>query len=623
MHNSSIIRWLITALLLFASLARAAEPEILDPVVAFKFSAKVVSDSLMEVIYDIAPGYYLYREKFAFASESASLKLGDAQIPDGKVKHDEFFGRIETLRDQVRIMIPYTRGGDTSAPRSLTATSQGCADVGVCFPPNTEQVAFKSDGTVLGNGGGGGFAALDAAAPSAKAAAPLVAETKPIANVAQRSENSNLSETDRIAQLFRSNNFWLIVASFFGFGVLLSFTPCVLPMLPILSGLIVGEGANVGKGRAFALSVAYVLGMAITYAIAGVFAGLSGALLSTALQNPWVLGTFALVFVLLALSMFGVYELQLPAGAQSVLTAKSNRLPGGKFIGVAFMGVLSALIVGPCVAAPLAGALVYLSQSRDVVLGGTALFVMALGMGLPLLLVGASAGAFLPRAGKWMESVKHFFGVLLLAVAIWLITPVIPSWVVMLLWALLLIGSAMFLHAIDPLPDHTKGYRRMWKGVGVASLAGGIALLIGVLSGAKDPLQPLAGLTGGGQKNAAHEALFQRVKSVEELDQRLAAAKGKYVMLDFYADWCISCKEMERFTFADAKVREQLKDIVLLQVDVTANNADDKVLLQRFGLFGPPGIILFDRDGNEIKSFRVIGYQSSDKFLASLAKGQS
>jgi len=363
--------------------------------------------------------------------------------------------------------------------------------------------------------------------------------------------------------------------------------------------------------------------MAVTYAIGGVIAGLSGALLSTALQNPWVLGAFALVFVLLALSMFGLYELQLPAGAQSALTAKSNRLPGGKFIGVTFMGVLSALIVGPCVAAPLAGALVYLSQSRDVVLGGTALFVMALGMGVPLLLIGASAGAFLPRAGAWMESVKHFFGVLLLAVAIWLITPVIPSWAVMSLWALLLIGSAMFLHAIDPLLDHTKGYRRLWKGVGVASLVGGIALLIGVLSGAKDPLQPLAGLMGRGLTNAANESLFERVRSGEELDQRLAAAKGKYLMLDFYADWCISCKEMERFTFADSKVREQLKDIVLLQVDVTANNADDKALLQRFGLFGPPGIILFDREGKEIRSFRVIGYQSSDRFIAGLARAQS
>ena len=614
-------RWLITVLILFAGSARATEPEILDPAVAFKVSAKVVSDSSLQVTYDIAPGYYLYREKFAFASESAKVKLGEANIPHGKVKQDEFFGRIETLRNQVRIVIPFSRDDNTSG-WNFSSTSQGCADVGVCFPPNTEKVTFNADGTVTENGGGG-LAALDAAAPGAKPDAPPVAETKPIENVASAGENSNLSETDRIAKIFESKNFWAIVAAFFGFGVLLSFTPCVLPMIPILSGLIVGEGANVGKGRAFLLSVAYVLGMAITYAVAGVVAGLSGSLLSTTLQNPWVLGAFAIVFVLLALSMFGLYELQLPASAQSALTAKSNRLPGGKFIGVTFMGILSALIVGPCVAAPLAAALGYIGKEGNVALGGTALFVMALGMGVPLLVVGASAGAFLPRAGAWMASVKRFFGVLLLAVAIWLITPVIPTWAVMVLWALLLIGSAMFLRAIDPLPDQSSGYRRLWKGVGIASLVAGIALLIGALSGAKDPLQPLAGLTDGGQKHAANELSFQRIKTLEELDQRLAAAKGKYVMLDFYADWCISCKEMERFTFADAKVQAQLKDIVLLQADVTADSKADRTLLKRFGLVGPPGIILFDPSGLEIKSFHVIGYQSRDKFLATLARAQS
>ncbi len=608
-------RWFFITLLLIAGFARAAEPEILDPSVAFKFSAKMLSDSELEVTYNVAPGYYLYREKFAFASESANVKLGNANIPNGKVKQDEFFGRIETLRDEVRIVIPISRAGN-AANWKFSATSQGCADIGVCFPPHTEEISFKPDGSIAGNGGGG-LAALDAAAPSAEADVPLMPQAKPLT-----SKSTNLSETDQIAQIFASKNFWLIVASFFGFGLLLSLTPCVLPMIPILSGLIVGEGANVGKGRAFGLSVAYVLGMAITYAVAGVVAGLTGSMISTALQIPWVLGAFAIVFVLLALSMFGVYELQLPASAQSALTARSNRLPGGKFVGVTLMGILSAVIVGPCVAAPLAAALGYIGKEGDVVLGGTALFVMALGMGVPLLLVGASAGAILPRAGAWMESVKRFFGVLLLAVAIWLVTPVIPAWAVMLLWAILLIGCAMFLRAIDPLPDQANGYRRLFKGVGVASLVGGVALLIGVLSGAKDPLQPLGGLTGA-QNHAGGELMFQRVKSIEELDQRLAAANGKYVMLDFYADWCVSCKEMERFTFADAKVQAQLKDMVLLQADVTANGDADKALLKRFGLMGPPGIILFDANGLEIKSFRVIGYQSSDKFLATLAKAQS
>jgi thioredoxin:protein disulfide reductase len=611
-----IIRRFLLVFLSLISFAYATEPEILDPAVAFKFSAKALSDSAIEITYDIAPGYYLYREKFAFATDSPNFKLGEAKIPNGKVKQDEFFGRIETLRDQVRITIPFSRTTKEAAPWVLQVTSQGCADVGVCFPPQTEEISFNADGTVSKNGGG--LAALDAAAGSAQL------NTLPVnaAKETSKSDSGKLSETDRIAAMFRSTGFWGIVGAFFVFGALLSLTPCVLPMIPILSGLIVGEGANIGKGRAFALSVAYVLGMAITYAIAGVIAGLSGALLSTALQNPWVLGTFAIIFVLLSLSMFGFYDLQLPASAQSALTAKSNRLPGGKLLGVTFMGVLSALIVGPCVAAPLAGALVYLSKSRDIVLGGTALFVMALGMGLPLLLVGASAGALLPRAGAWMESVKRFFGVLLLAVAIWLITPVIPTWAVMLLWAFLLIGSAMFLHAIDSLPDQASGFRRLWKGVGIASLVGGISMLIGAMSGATDPLQPLAAL-GGAKPHATSEAQFQRVKSVAELDQRIATAKGKYVLLDFYADWCVSCKEMERFTFADAKVQAKLKDTILLQADVTANSADDKALLQRFGLFGPPGIILFDRDGKEIKSFRVIGYQPSEQFLAELSRAQS
>ena len=300
------MRWLIALIFSLAGLAHAAEPEILDPAIAFKFAAKAVSDSSLEITYDIAPGYYLYREKFAFASESADVKLSAAQIPNGKVKQDEFFGRIETLRDKVRIVIPYTRSGDPSAPWRLSVTSQGCADLGVCFPPNTENIVFNGDGTVAGNSGGGGLAALDAAAPSATIDAPPIAIPKTIENVAPVSGRSELSETDRIAQLFKSNNFWFIIASFFGFGVLLAFTPCVLPMIPILSGLIVGEGANVSRGRAFSLSVAYVLGMAVTYAIAGVIAGLTGALLSTALQNPWVLGAFAVIFVLLALSMFGL-----------------------------------------------------------------------------------------------------------------------------------------------------------------------------------------------------------------------------------------------------------------------------------------------------------------------------
>jgi thiol:disulfide interchange protein DsbD len=376
-----------------------------------------------------------------------------------------------------------------------------------------------------------------------------------------------------------------------------------------------------------ALSAVYVLGMALTYALAGIAAGLTGTLLSNALQNPVVLGAFAALFVVLALSMFGFYELQLPAALQSRLSNTANRVPGGKFWGVFIMGVLSALIVGPCVAAPLAGALLYINQSRDALLGGVALFAMALGMGAPMLAVGMSAGTLLPRAGAWMQTVKSFFGVVLLGMAIWIVAPVIPGVVQMLLWAALLIVSAIYLHAIDPLPHNASGFRKLWKGVGVIALLLGVALLVGALSGGRDILQPLSGLRAAGAAPAVAaegsvsavpaQPGFVKVRSLPELDRMLAQAQGRPVMLDFYADWCVSCKEMERFTFADAGVRRRMDRMLLLKADVTANTPEDAELLKRFGLFGPPGTVFFDAGGREL-AYRVIGFQSADRFAASL-----
>jgi thiol:disulfide interchange protein DsbD len=357
--------------------------------------------------------------------------------------------------------------------------------------------------------------------------------------------------------------------------------------------------------------------MALTYALAGVAAGLSGALLTTALQNPWVLGVFAALFVLLALSMFGFYELQLPSALQSRLSTAANRMPAGTFGGVFAMGVVSALIVGPCVAAPLAGALLYINQSRDAMLGGSALFAMALGMGAPLLALGLSAGSLLPRAGAWMQTVKNFFGVVLLGLAIWILTPVLPAVAPMLLWAALLIISAIYLHAIDPLPHNASGLRRLWKGVGVIALLVGVALLVGALAGSRDPLQPLSTLRAAAPGANPAGPSFLKVRSVQELDRALAAAQGRPVMLDFYADWCVSCKEMERFTFPDAQVRARMQRMVLLMADVTANSADDAALLRRFGLFGPPGTIFFDARGRELPQ-RVIGFQAAEPFARSL-----
>jgi len=379
-------------------------------------------------------------------------------------------------------------------------------------------------------------------------------------------------------------------------------------MVPILSSIIVGEGGKVRRSRGFILSLTYSLGMAIVYTLLGVAAGLIGEGLAAALQNPWVLGAFAILIVAMAMSMFGFYELQVPAAMQTKLAGVSGRQASGKLAGVFAMGAISALIVGPCVAAPLAGALVYISQTRDVLVGGAALFSMALGMSVPLLLVGVSAGSLLPRAGAWMESVKRFFGVLMLGMALWLVSPVLPASVQMILWAALLLGYGAYLL-------RRRGH---WAALAFGAAFGilGAMQLVGVASGGRDPLAPLAHLTGTQKQHLA----FKRVKTVDELDAALAGLGGKTAMLDFYADWCVSCKEMEKLTFVDPQVQAKLANTVLLQVDVTANDAHDKAMLKRFGLFGPPGIIFFDKNGAEIADSRVIGYQNAQKFLVSLER---
>ena len=613
-----VLRLLAPLLLLVnATLALAATGvEFLPPEQAFRFSARALDARTVEVVFEVADGYYLYREQFAFAADDAGVRLAPARIPPGKVKFDETFGKqVETHRGRVVIAVPVA---GAPAAFMLTVTSQGCADAGLCYPPmqsaaRVQLTGFGGDGSVT--------VQVDAAVAATPAATPA-----PLVKPAATS-----SDSGGIEGALRSGRLWVVLGVFFVAGLLLSFTPCVLPMLPILSSIIVGQtgATSTSRSRGLGLALAYSLGMALVYTALGVAAGLAGEGLAAALQNPWVLSGFALMLGLLSLSMFGFFELQLPAFLRDRLDARANRLQGGRWAGVFAMGGLSALIVSPCVAAPLAGALVYISQTRDVVLGGSALFSLAAGMSVPLLLVGASAGALLPRAGPWMESVKRFFGVLLLGVAWWILSPVLPGPVGVGGWGVLMLVAATSFGAFDRLHEVEGAGTRLGKAFGVALAVLGAAQIVGAAAGSSDALQPLLRFAqktsstsadvAGAPAVAGEAPHFQRVRDMAELDAALRSA-GRPVMLDFYADWCVSCKEMERFTFSDPRVRARLDKALLLQVDVTRNSAADRELLKRFNLFGPPGILFFDAQGRELAAQRVIGYQNSAQFLDSLSR---
>ncbi|MDR1424541.1 MAG: protein-disulfide reductase DsbD [Azoarcus sp.] len=558
----------LTLLVLFALLcARPAHgEEPLEAEKAFAMSARAAGPATVEVTFEIAPGYYLYGERFKFAATPPEVTLGEAERAPGERHQDPFFGEVETYRDRLRMRLP------VSAPAAvkrftLTVTSQGCWDGGVCYPPTTQHADV--DLTTSTNSGGADWLAQ---ALEPRQGASDAALSRPPAPAAGEAPPASGDDSGRLAQLLAEANAPLVLMSFFGLGLLLAFTPCTFPMIPILSGIVLGTGPRASRGRALALSLAYVLGMAITYAAAGVAAGLTGTLLAAVLQNAWILAALALVFVALALSMFGLYELRLPAALETRLTAAANREKGGHLGGVAAMGALSALILGPCVTAPLAGALLYIARTGDAILGGCALFVLALGMGMPLVVLALAARSVLPKSGPWMEWVRKAAGVLLLLAAAWVISPVLPN----------LSGEASGVGEVGEVSK-----------VGAAGKAGA----------------------------AAHPP-FERIGSEAELDAKLAANGGRAVMLDFYADWCASCKVMERDTFSNPAVAAHMGRMLLLQADVTAYNDEHRALLRRFDLVGPPGIVFFDAAGRQIQGLRVAGFMPPRDFAALLERAR-
>ena len=571
--------------LLKNSKLKAFDDELLPPDQAFEFFASVKDERTLHVNWHIADGYYLYREKIQFDLINADgIKLGTYAIPHGIPKQDEAFGLVETFHKTLDFDLPLSRSNALLQNITLQASYQGCADRGVCYPPMSKKIALSLP------------AALE------------------------KTATAELSEQDQIVNALHQDSLATTLLSFFGFGLLLSLTPCIFPMIPILSGIIVGHGNRITTTRAFLLSLSYVVASALTYTLFGILAALFGSNLQSAFQQPWIIGLFSAIFVLLSLSMFGFYHLEVPKALQVKLHNSSERHRDGSLWGAAIMGALSSLIVGPCVAAPLAGALIYIGQTGDALLGGSALFALGMGMGVPLLLLGASAGKLLPKAGNWLNSTKAVFGVIMLAVAVWMLSRILPGAVIMMLWAMLLIIPAIYLSAVDPLPEQSSGWRKLWKGLGLMMLAYGLLLLIGFSLGNSNPLKPLHGL-GVNTAQASESGLsFERVSSIAELEVRIqqAAEHQQPVMLDFYADWCISCKEMEAYTFTDPRVKQALKTYLLLQVDVTKNSETDQSLLKKFNLIGPPAILFFGLDRQEKTGSRVIGYQNAETFVKSL-----
>jgi thiol:disulfide interchange protein DsbD len=559
---------------------------------AFQPILTVLDASTVEVAIRVAQGYYLYKDKISAAVDSRRVQLGKLELPPGELKTDQFFGEQEVYHNDMFARLPMARATPDALDLDLEIKYQGCADGGICYPPVSR--------------------IMNVAMPAASASSALAAVA------AASTSAAPVSEQARLARIITDSGLGLVVATFFGLGLLLTFTPCVLPMIPILSGIIAGEGDQVSPARGFSLALSYVMGMALVYTAAGVAAAAAGLQLQAIFNQPWVLVLFSSLFVVLALAMFGLFDLQMPSAIQSRIASISGGQKSGTAVGAFVMGALSSLVVTACVAPALVATLTVMAQTGDMLRGGTALFAMSMGMGAPLLLVGTAQGKLLPKAGPWMVAVKNAFGYMMLGLAIWMMSRILPGEVTLALWGILIFMAGVYLGGLTTLTAESHGVQKLGKGFGLLAIIYGAVLLLGSLAGGNSLLRPLEGINLAGQSNVAapRHLEFRRVKTVQDLDAAIAAAAsdGKSAMLDFYADWCVSCIEMEEYTFTDAGVQDALSNTVLLQADVTANDDEDQALLQRFGVFGPPTIIFFGTDGMQRHGYEVVGYMKARDF---------
>lgn len=597
-----------------SSLAGEEEEEFLDPDVAFVVTAKQGTGNSIQTNWLIQDGYYLYKDKISVAAaDTSQATLGELPLPKGKEKEDEYFGLIVSIDHEFNAEIPITNLAANTSSVDLIVKYQGCAKAGLCYPPITKNITVNLDSSA-----GGGIAAGSTNSTGS-------------AGTGSGSGAGFISEQDKIASTLASGKLLATIAIFFGLGLLLAFTPCVFPMIPILSSIIVGQGKEISTSKAFSLSVVYVLAMGVTYTAAGIIVAKSGENIQIMFQNPWVIGVFAGIFVLLSLAMFGFYELQMPSGIQSKLNNISSSQEGGTYIGAGIMGFLSALIVGPCVTAPLVGALIYIADTGNELIGGTALFALSMGMGAPLLAVGTSAGKLLPKAGAWMDIVKGAFGVMMLGLAIWLLSRVVSPEIVLLLSGALLMVTAIYMGAWETIKEGASGWTKFSKGLGLIGFVYGALLIIGATSGGNDLLQPLKGLSTSNLKisttnsvNETHntkEFKFEYFKSIDDLEGRIAkaSAAGQPVLVDFYADWCVYCKKLDSKTFPDLDVQKALSNFVLLKADVTDNDDIDQALMDKLGLVGPPALLFYDTSGNEHRNFRIITYIEPEKLVTHIS----